>query len=289
MSEEAELVNGRTIRHYAAMRIRSEIKRGREVVSRWLSHRSPFRQSHHVHRPESPQSSPKCFKDYLLEVVKTERFALENLPSSVDLGEFGREAERLINFSLQDPKHPEYASMACVDRVGRILLLREAVRGDESGVTFPTTENKRHILNIHSHGGIDTPFSPGDLEPLFIDPCLEKAAVAAEMLVTPSTKMLLLRTKKTPFLPHAPYFPDAVGFAISVEMENHPAMAEEGQILEEQESPSDEQNPQLTKDWPYKLQQLSHKRMFALTQIAQRYHLKLYSCSLEKNIVYPVT
>lgn len=262
--------------------IRSGVKRGKEVLSRWFAH-----------NPETLQPQPVRLKDYLFDVAKTERFAPEHLPSSIDLGEFGRETERLINLSIVDPKHPEYGSMVCIDRVGRVLMLRQPVRGEETSVTLPLPENKRRILTIHTHGETDTPFSSHDLQFLLIDPRDERAA-AALILATPSLKMLITRTKRTPYLS------EWEAFDASTDMDSHPAMGEEQELYDSHcqlaEGEGGERIPEprgeelpLTVHWKQRLGQLSHKRMFVLIQTVQRYHLKLYSCPLEKNIVYPVT
>ena len=54
-----------------------------------------------------------------------------------DLGVFGSEAEKLLKLSVDDPEHPEYASIGFMDNAARLLLFQEPIRGSESSVTLP--------------------------------------------------------------------------------------------------------------------------------------------------------
>lgn len=230
---------------------------------------------------------PTPLKQYLLEAAKNSNLAVENLPRSIDLGEFGRESERLIRLSLSDPTHPEFASVGFVDNKGRVLLLREPIRGDESSVEPPEYEEKRRVFLMHSHSDIDTPFSGQDLEFLLVSP-EHPRAVVGELLVTPSTKLLLFRTQQTKtFTDPNMVFDNAVDFY------SHPAMAEEHDLMQRSYEAAGGDNLDLYSDIPLtsegkqEMQQLSNRRMFALSRFAQKFNLSMYTCSLDKNIVYP--
>lgn len=203
------------------------------------------------------------------------------MPKVFDLGEFGREAERLLHLSLRDPKHPEYASIACINDKGRLVILKEPIRGDERSVPVPAPKDKRRVLLLHTHGDTDTPFSASDLEGLFV-PSAENG-VPAVLLATPSLKMLILRTKDTPYLTPL-QIEDR-----TVMMWLHPATEEERKLFEAgyQAAGGEEADrpPELTPEYKQALRQLSSKRMFVLTRAAHEYNLKGYSCPSNQNIV----
>lgn len=193
-----------------------------------------------------------------------------------------------MKLSIADPKHPEFASVACIDKRGRVLLLRKPVRGDDSSVRLPTFEDKQRALLIHSHGDTDTPFSPTDLITLFAHPHDEHVGVPAEILATPSMKLLLLRTSKTPYLTAD------MAFETILDISMHPAMSGEHELFKRQyEAAGGEERlgleaPPFTREYKGALQQLSHKRMFVLSRVAQRYHIKMYSCPVGRNVASPV-
>lgn len=168
------------------------------------------------------------------------------------------------------------------------MLLREPIRGDQSDVALPIFEDKRRVLTIHTHGDADTPFSPNDLTALFACPNVESVGVPAEILATPSIKLLVLRTIGTPYLTANEAF-DTI-----IDIYMHPAMSEEHELFKRQyEAAGGEQRlgleePPFTQEHKETLQQLSHKRMFTLSRVAQRYHLRMYSCPLDRNISYSV-
>lgn len=245
----------------------------------WLKYRARTNDP----KPEKDISNATPLKEYLLESLKSDRLAADP-PNKVDLGEFGKEAERLIALSLSNPKHPEYASVGCIDERGRMLILREPVRGDESSVPLPSFKDKRRVFLIHSHGNTDIPFSPSDLDPLLLPPGDSRTA-AAVMLITPSLKLLILRTKSTPQFSSLEILDEGVMRWL------HPAMQEERRLYEQGYNARGGEEidlpPLLTEDYKQALRALGHKRMFMLTRAAQEYHLKLYSCPLNKNVALP--
>jgi hypothetical protein len=168
---------------------------------------------------ETLYSAPVHLKHYLLEAAKTAKLATERLPGIIDLGEFGVEAERSVKLSLLDPQHPEFASIACLDHAGRVLLLKHPIRGDEHSVALPIFPDKRRVLLIHTHGSADTPLSPGDLVALLVSPGTP-LGVPAGLLATPSLKLLAMRTQATPDLSPLELLDAAVM------MDLHPAMQE---------------------------------------------------------------
>ncbi len=251
---------------------------------RWIQHARPQR----FRNTETQLSQPMPLKQYLLETAKRPNLVLEKRPKSIDLGEFGREAEKLIHFSLADPKHPEYANQVCVDQNQRILLLKEPIRGDADSVELRDLTGKRRVFSLHSHGDIDTPFSSGDLESIFISP-MDSRADAGIMLVTPTIKMLLFRTNETPVSSDAWKVLD-----MTFDMYIHPAMNDERELTNQmyQEAggdklPFDTEVP-FTREGLQKLEGISYKRMFALKSMAHTFHLEMYACAVDKNIATPV-
>lgn len=172
--------------------------------------------------------------------------------------------------------------------MGRLLLLREPICGDEGSVPLPAFDDKRRVLVIHTHGDTDTPFSPNDLITLFAHPNEEHFGVPAAILATPTIKLLFLRTNRTPYLT------GDLAFEAIMDIYMHPALSEEHELFKRQyEAAGGEdrlglEEPPVTQEYKEALQQLSHKRMFALSRVIPRYHIKMYSCPLAENLVYPV-
>lgn len=205
--------------------------------------------------PASEQRLPAtALREYLLGAATSNRLAADS-PQRIDLGEFGREADRLLQRSLTEPGRPEYGSVACVDDSGRLLLLRQPVRGEATSVNLPSFRDKRQVLDIHTHP-IDVPFSTQDLIELFYAPRGGRGT-AAELVVTPALKLLLLRTARTPFYP----FPKEM---IDDMEERHPLLRN---IASGTHLPTSQQH------------------MFTLTRIAHENQLKLYACPTAANVV----
>lgn len=203
---------------------------------------------------------------------------------SFDLGIFGKEAEKLIRLSLDDPEHPEFASLAFVDRTSRLLLMKEPIRGGESSVTLPRSEDLQHVLTIHTHGDTDTPFSASDLAGLFIP--RHEGGIAAGILATPTQELLVLRSPQTPLL-SPPEVIDVV-----LELLTSAAMEEEWSDYQrryETDGGAIDSPLPLTEEYKQELRQLGHRRMFMLTRAAQEFSLRMYSCPLPENTIHPVT
>ncbi|MDO8673971.1 MAG: hypothetical protein Q7O66_21380 [Dehalococcoidia bacterium] len=275
MSQEAEPVNGRTTRRYNPAEIRVQVGRGKEALSRWFFRRPPSSQPLPIHHPEGLFSPPVSLKDYLLNAMSDPMLALDPMPMAIELKDFGREAERLLHLSLADPLHPEYATAAYLDDAGRLLLPKQPIRGDITSVLrSDLPEGMRQVLMIHTHGNIETPFSPNDLRDLFV-PANEKTAVPAELLIMPNLKLLMLRTR------HTPYLSGLSRELLAHMMELDPAMNEEREFLSNAATLGGKEKKIL--------HQLSNRRMFMLTRISQDYHLAMYSCSYKDNIALPAT
>lgn len=221
-------------------------------------------------------------RDYLLDALESHAMASEYTPQTIDLADFGKQAENLVQLSRSSDGRFEYASVAYADNKRRIRLSRP-VRGDGETVYLPPLpKGRRRVLIIHTHGDVDTPFSPADLEALFIRPPDERA-VPAVLLATPTLKMLILRGKYTPFLSIA-------GIEEVVErMHLHDAMSEEAQLFKSRYEAAGGKEPLLTADYKQALAQISNRRMFVLTRFAHEYDLRIYSCALERNFAYGVS
>lgn len=206
-------------------------------------------------------------KDYLLRITRGAKIPPEDFPSSFDLGEFGKEADKLAKAAQSDPQHMEHISKAVTTSRGDIFFI-SSNRGEATQVSVPTpVPMENDLLLIHTHPS-DTPFSPPDLDSLFTRPNWQGWTMPAEMVVTPTLKVLIFRTSKTPeLLGDESWNP-------KMDMTLEPAMEEE--VFSPREGP----------DVLNSLGSISNKRMYALTRIAQKYHLKLYSCPVGKNIAY---
>lgn len=237
---------------------------------------------------ENSMLSPVPLKILLLEAARKPNLVVGKFPKTgIDLGEFGRESERLIKLSLLDPDHFEYYNATCIDGDGRLLMLCEPIRGRQPGeVNIPLSffNGKRLLLHEHSHGDIDNPLSMGDLETLFVNPELPKAT-SGILLATLTTKMLAFRTEQTPVFANTDY--------LVMDFQKHPALEEE----DEMQMRVYDKSVAMERAGPYKyvpmtpevkqgLAQLSHKRMFALSRVAQEFYLDIFACPLDKNIAY---
>lgn len=212
---------------------------------------------------ESESVPPVPLKDFLLQVTKGEQFRPEEFPARFDLGEFGKEAEKLMKATIRDPKHREYLSKSVIDRFGKIFFI-SANEGDEYGVQSPRrVPYEEDLLIIHSHPH-DTPFSPPDLDHLFDKPNRKGWTMPVDIVATPTQKVLLFRTSRTP---------ETEGSQPKMDMMQEPAMGEE--VFDMPHDDLEALN---------RLAPISNKRMYALTRVAQKYQLKIYSCPINKNV-----
>lgn len=215
-------------------------------------------------KPEKP--TPVSLKNFLTRITQGEKFAPEEFPSAFDLGEFGKEADKLNRAAQADPEYREYISKAVTSPRGNIFFI-STNRGEATEVSAPTpVPGENDLLIIHTHP-LDTPFSPQDLDSLFTRPNWKGWTMPAQMVVTQTLKVLIFRTGQPPELPRGERWRP------KMDMIEEPTMAEE--VFS---SKSDIEVPN-------NLGSISHKRMYALTRIAQKYHLKIYSCPINKNVV----
>lgn len=250
------------------------ISKARSQLKKWFGGR---------HNQESVRQSPITLKDLLIESAFSLNHAPSLLPQSVDLGKFGIEAEKLMNMTNNDPSQAEYLSATFLDSDGRILMNKNPIRGDEGSVKLPKSHKKRFLLLTHSHPG-DSPFSPADLNVLFI-PKTETISAPALLLATPSLKMLIFRTNKTPYLSpseildlSAMMFHD---YGIKDESEIYKHLTDEE--LEEHEKAGNTNLPYVD-EWKKILPSISNRRMFVISRVLNDYNLALYSCPISKNI-----
>lgn len=218
-------------------------------------------------------------KEYLLAASKSPLLAADPAPASFDLGIFGKEAEMLVQKSAIDPKTPEYFTGAYVDENSRLLLLNKPIRGTQFSVQPPHTKGKKLVLGIHTHGIVDSPFSSGDFVPLFLPK--DKHGNVAQLLATPSIKLLIIRTKNTPLLDQIRLYNMKVMFdQIYNQKETElfrKRYKETGHYTKDVFTIEDIQT----------LQEQSHRRMNAIIQTAQEYNLKLYASKPGEDIAYP--
>ena len=228
--------------------------------------------------------------DYLLKAAGNEPYALETQPKEFDLGKIGHEAEDLMRLTLKHPRKIEYGSIVYIDRkTGRLVKIRsegdehsvgspdrvyfdrskgrlstELVSGDEVFVGNPASSiydqdpDIKMAVVIHSHPH-DIPFSPDDFRRL-LETLPPKDVPPAIVVVTPNTKVLALRTVKSPlFLP--------------------------GTLEPMNERIHKRYDPGQTEFSDFLNQPGGYQRMFWLTRFAQEFYLKIYSCPRGQNIV----
>lgn len=238
--------------------------------------------------PEVRSLRPALLKRLLLEATRNPKFVVKNFPKALDLGEFGYEAERLIKLSSDDPSHPEFLSLVLLDKAGKVLMLSTPIRGDCGSAKVPEYPDKRRLMLMHSHGDVDSPFSDGDLVFMFIPPKLQEA-ITCELVVTPTMKLLMFRTENTPTTYDANKALDMI-----MDFATHPALDEENELWSRNFEEVGGNNLGIFEPIPATektkkgMAWLSNKKMFALTDFAQKYNLKFYSCPLGKNIAYPI-
>lgn len=217
-------------------------------------------------KPEGLTAPPSDLNHFLVRTYKGEAPSPEDFPGGFNLGEIGKEGERLIKDTLSDPAHREYMSRFVVNMGGKTFFI-SSIKGDEGSVSAPPSiSGESDLLVIHTHP-MDTPFSPVDVDSLFVQTNWKGQPLPAEMVVTPALKILILRTSKTPRLETNTWWDP------KMEMYKEPAMDEEVFDL-----PKGHLEPL------GRLAPISNKRMYALTRIAQKYQLKIYTCSIDNNV-----
>lgn len=220
-------------------------------------------------KTEKRTGSSISLENYLLRAIEDKKLLPEKFPTSFDLGEFGKKSDEILKATLSDPKHHEYASQVAIDMDGKIVFYG-LKKGKETQVApCDQVPGEDRLLMIHSHP-IDVPFSPEDLDMLFLQPNSKGWIMPAEILITPSLKMLIIRTEKTPVLFKGEQWRP------KMEMYEEPVL-EEKLIFQE---------PDISTENLSELALVSHKRMFALIKVAQKYNLKVYSCPIDQNIAY---
>lgn len=236
--------------------------------------------------PEGQPPPPLPLERYLLDAARSEKLVADyQLPPRIDLGSFGYRLEQLERLSLSEQGHREYATLVGIDRSGR-LFLSEALPGEGSGFTIPKSFNMRLAAVMHSHAHVDMPFSSTDLNRLLRPPNARRA-VPAELVVTPTTKLVMLRTPSTPQLSDDEM--DDVLYAFDTYDVRDELELEHAELLKQYGTTDTLEQPQLTPEYKQAMAALSHKRMYVLTRIAHDYHLALYSCPIDRSVALRVS
>ncbi len=232
------------------------------------------------HAAERREYAPRL-DQYLVRAAVSHTLALPHLPRSFDLGDVGRQAERLLARSLAEPGHPEHAAVVWVNRGGGLSISTKPLRGDEHQVRVPGRD-RRLVLTVHTHGDVDTPFSAGDLAGVLLTPSSPRARVG-ELLITPTRKLLVLRTARTPWLSAEEVEDSITMLYLDPAMEAEHALYTAG--YEARGGEHVDLPPEITPQYKDQLQGLGNKRMLVLLSAAEKYELALYSCHADTNIV----
>ncbi len=165
-------------------------------------------------RKEIPNPYP--LKELLIETTLSSSRAIPTDLASIDLGEFGKVAEAILERTLHDTTRLERGRYVLITRKGTILMQNSDVIGKitANGQEIPMKLKITRHLNpfsvpriqrqdkfiatfIHSHGEYNNPMSPADLTPLFYSE-FEPGAWSSVFVITPQLKMLAFRGEKTP-------------------------------------------------------------------------------------------
>jgi hypothetical protein len=122
------------------------------------------------------------------------------LPYKINLNEgvIGGHSEAMRKETLADPEKRERSRYGKITIDRRLLISNHSIIGNKTDVA-PHAEifsNDLPVLNLHTHGIVDLPPSPMDIRILL--PSLQDGGLAAIIVITPSMRFLLLRTKETP-------------------------------------------------------------------------------------------
>lgn len=165
---------------------------------------------------EQERQQPVPLRTILAQITLTSDMGIpEDIPS-IDLGAIGKQAETLLELSLEDPEGLERGQDVLVTPDGRVVIYNKIYVGKhtehgqiieyQSPITvypraplLPREKRQNRFLatTIHTHGTNFLPISPTDLRCLLISE-YSQAAAPLVFAITPQRKMLLFRTEKTP-------------------------------------------------------------------------------------------
>lgn len=150
-------------------------------------------------------------KELLIEATFAPNRALRKGVYRIDLGELGKEAERLYDKAESGPKI-EYCSPALVTADRKLLLHKEGISGTNEQVRIqlqvqirknagllPKYLRQNRFIGalIHNHPEFELGPSPTDMQSLFLEDTYKEAQTAV-FVATPNTKIILFRGDLTP-------------------------------------------------------------------------------------------
>lgn len=173
---------------------------------------SDFDPPHSNSESEQPTSwSHQQFVDRIKIAVRTHDIPTSELPKRIDLsgGAIGNICDRMIAETIADPRKRERGSYAKVTVDGRMLVSNEITVGEETRVGLSPkmfmqvdianphySKSEYHALDMHTHGIVDVPPSSQDFLSVLTD--AEDYGGQAIIVVTPTTRFLVMRTNETP-------------------------------------------------------------------------------------------
>lgn len=149
------------------------------------------------------------FVGKIIKATKGHDISELELPQTIDLtGKLTEVSDGLMAATLLDPAKKERARVGVAGHDGKLKLSEETVgekrdvvpkystieRSDWRGSQY--SKDEYASLVIHTHGAVDHPPSPQDLISLLTD--IEDRGIHASIIITPSTRFLLIRTLQTP-------------------------------------------------------------------------------------------
>lgn len=222
-------------------------------------------------------------KEILVKSTLSPSVAIPDGIQKIDLGIFGEESEKLLDRSLKDPQGIERGRMLYVTPEGGVLFqtkdsvgsitkdgqqtqMNISVKMAPKYINLPRPMNQDRFYAgiIHSHGTYDVPASPFDFTPLFRS--VDSIGIAPMLfVVTPKLKSIYFRSNDTPQWDEETVNKKVVHWTellrSSIQKRIQPGMS----------------LPQI--------EGINAIQTYGLIRtLRDKYHLKLYSCPLHKNV-----
>lgn len=205
---------------------------------------------------------PLLLRDYLLEAADNDGLVAPQ-PDSFDLGDIGQEARACVNDAFHNSamvkgNNRQVSNAIYLDSEGKLVMpISRHIEAQGNPAHLPRKSTL--ILSIYGYSHLKSP-SPEVLVPLVKSPDKHEAAVGV-LIATPRTQTLLLRTKETPAIE-------------VVELTKPPSVRLPAGFAEK-----------AREYFQRGYEELSDSAV--LLDIAARYNLAIYRCSIQNNIARP--
>ncbi|MFA6463976.1 MAG: hypothetical protein WCV55_03145 [Candidatus Paceibacterota bacterium] len=144
--------------------------------------------------------------------VKKHPVPYEKMPEIIEIkGIIADSIDKILKETMDDPEKKERAMSAKINIDGEMMIGNSVNVGTTDKVLTNISLRRKSINNdsryekreylafvMHTHGTFDAPASFVDMKGLIVD--FEKSSVQAVFVITPTTKMLFIRSLETPEL-----------------------------------------------------------------------------------------